>query len=67
MDTRGIEPGAYCLQSRRDTTTPCTLDRFKQITHTHTVVTVASPPGRIRGCRIPHDAEVLRTRAGPSL
>ncbi len=24
VDTPGIEPGAYCLQSRRDTTTPCT-------------------------------------------
>jgi hypothetical protein len=33
---------------------------------TRTVVTVASPPDRTRGCRIPHDAEVLRTRVGPS-
>ena len=24
MDEPGIEPGAYCLQSRRDTTTPYT-------------------------------------------
>ena len=24
MDKPGIEPGAYCLQSRRDTTTPFT-------------------------------------------
>ena len=33
---------------------------------TRTIVTVASPPDRTRGCRIPHDAEVLRTRVGPS-
>ena len=66
MDTLGIEPRAFFMRSGCDTTTPCTLDRFKQITHTHTVVTVASPPGRIRGCRIPHDAKVLRTRVGPS-
>lgn len=25
MDSPGIEPGAFCMQNRRDTTTPQTL------------------------------------------
>ena len=36
MDTLRIEPRAFRMRSGCDTTTPCTLDRFKQITHTHT-------------------------------
>jgi hypothetical protein len=31
MDTPGIEPGAFRLQSERDTTTPHTLIKFKYV------------------------------------
>lgn len=31
MDSPGIEPGAFCMQNRRDTTTPQTLSKLKQI------------------------------------
>lgn len=27
MDSPGIEPGAFCMQNRRDTTTPQTLSK----------------------------------------
>ena len=28
MDSPGIEPGAFCMQNRRDTTTPQTLSKL---------------------------------------
>ena len=60
METLGIEPRAFRMPGGCDATAACALDRFKQNTRTHTVVTVASPPDRIRGCRIPHDSLATR-------